>query len=83
MLDARGVVGHRIRIGVRREEGSFKAHAWVELGNLILGDTARNTLEYLPLTQVSVAGEPAFSGIAQQRIHGGARYTSNRLNWDQ
>jgi hypothetical protein len=83
MLDSRGVVGHRIRIGVQREDGSFKAHAWVELGNLILGDTARNTLEYLPLTQVSVAGEPAFSGMAQHRAQSGARYTGDRLRWDQ
>jgi hypothetical protein len=83
MLDARGVVGHRIRIGVRREGGSFNAHAWVELGNLILGDTAKNTLEYLPLTQVSVAGEPVSSGIAQQQAHSGARYTGDRLRWDQ
>ena len=36
MLDAHGIAGHRIRIGVRRDGGSFAAHAWVELGHLVL-----------------------------------------------
>jgi hypothetical protein len=61
MLDAHGIAGHRIRIGVSREHGSFTAHAWVELGHLILGESLANTLNYAPLTQLSVAGTPTLS----------------------
>ena len=83
MLDAHGIVGHRIRIGVRRDRGSFTAHAWVELGQRILGDTAANTLAYLPLAQVSVAGNPVLSGIMRHRLHRGPRHPGDRLTWDQ
>ena len=83
MLDARGIVGHRIRIGVRRDGGSFTAHAWVELGQRIVGDTTANTLPYLPLTQVSVTGEPALTGIIRHRLHRGPRHPGEPLRWDQ
>ena len=83
MLNAHGIVGHRIRIGVRRDGGSFTAHAWVELGHRILGDTTTNTLPYLPLTQVSVTGDPALSGIVRHRLHRGPRHNGDLLRWDQ
>jgi hypothetical protein len=83
MLEAHGIAGHSIRIGVRREGGSFTAHAWVELGNRVLGDTVSNTLSYVPLTQVSVAGTPMLSGIARHRLHRGPRHPGDRLEWDQ
>jgi hypothetical protein len=83
MLDAHGIAGHRIRIGVRRDAGSFTAHAWVELGHRILGDTVANTLSYAPLTRVSVTGQPALSGIARHRLHRGPRHAGDRLEWDQ
>ena len=54
MLDARGITAYRIRVGVRRAEGSFTAHAWVELGDAVFGDTAGNTEGYVLLTDVSV-----------------------------
>lgn len=83
MLDAHGIVGHRIRVGVRRDGGSFTAHAWVELGHRILGDTTTNTLAYLPLTHVSVTGHPTLSGIMRHRLHRGPRHLGDRLTWDQ
>jgi hypothetical protein len=83
MLNAHGVVGHRIRIGVRREGGAFTAHAWVQFGDLVLGDTETNTLTYSPLTHVSVTGDPAFSGIVPQRHGRGQRGAGDRLTWDQ
>lgn len=83
MLDAHGIAGHRIRIGVRRDGGSFAAHAWVELGQRVLGDTVANTLSYAPLTQVSVTGDPTLSGIARHRVHRGPRHAGDRLEWDQ
>ncbi len=83
MLNAHGISGHSIRIGVRRERGSFTAHAWVELGQRVLGDTSANTLAYLPLTQVSVTGNPALSGIVRHRLHRGPRHPGDPLRWDQ
>lgn len=83
MLDAHGITGHRIRIGVRRDAGAFTAHAWVELGHRILGDTVANTLSYVPLTGVSVTGEPIPSGIARHRLHRGPRHAGDRLEWNQ
>jgi len=83
MLNAHGIAGHSIRIGVRHDRGSFTAHAWVELGHRVLGDTTANTLAYLPLTQVSVTGNPALSGIVRHRLHRGPRHSGDRLTWDQ
>lgn len=40
LLRRHGVERGRIRVGVRWEDGQFLAHAWVELGDLILADTA-------------------------------------------
>lgn len=83
MLNAHGIAGHTIRIGVRHDRGSFTAHAWVELGHRVLGDTTANILAYLPLTQVSVTGNPALSGIMRHRLHRGPRHPGDRLRWDQ
>jgi hypothetical protein len=83
MLDAHGVVGHHIKVGVRRDRGSFTAHAWVELGHRILGDTTSNTLAYLPLTQLSLTGDPSLSGIVCHRFHRAPRHSGDRLKWDQ
>ena len=83
MLTAHGIAGHSIRIGVRHDRGSFTALAWVELGHRVLGDTTANTLAYLPLTQVSVTGNPGLSGIMRHRLHRGPRHPGDRLRWDQ
>jgi hypothetical protein len=83
LLEAHGIAGHSIRIGVRRDGGSFTAHAWVELGNRVLGDSIANTISYAPLAQVSVAGDPILSGIARHRLHRGPRHPGDRLEWDQ
>lgn len=83
LLDAHGIVGHRIRIGVRRDAGQFTAHAWVEFGNGILGDTLANTLSYAPLARVCVTSDPILSGIARHRFHRGPNHTGDRLSWDQ
>ena len=82
MLDAHGIAGHRIRIGVRHDGGSFAAHAWVELVQRVLGDTAANTLSYAPLTQFSLTGDPVLSGIARHRVHRGPRHAGDRFEWN-
>jgi hypothetical protein len=38
MLEARGMRGSRVRVGVRRRRGRFAAHAWVEYKSRVLGD---------------------------------------------
>lgn len=73
MLDARGIAAHRIRIGVRKERDFFTAHAWVELGDAVFGDTIGNTEGYVPLTDVSVNHGPGFSSRQ-------ARRSSSRLD---
>ena len=40
LLRHHGISRGRIRVGVRWEDGQFLAHAWVEMGDLILADTA-------------------------------------------
>lgn len=49
MLERHGVCGSRIRIGVRIDEGRLAAHAWVELGGLVLGDFVEHTGKFTPL----------------------------------
>ncbi|HEV8177793.1 MAG TPA: lasso peptide biosynthesis B2 protein [Gemmatimonadales bacterium] len=38
MLERSGIHGARVCVGGRRQSGTFVAHAWVEYGNLVLGD---------------------------------------------
>jgi hypothetical protein len=82
MLDAHGIGGHRIRIGVRRADGTFIAHAWVELGTWILGDTDWSTRSYVPLTQARVV-----RGRRLERTHLGdpvkPSLPNGRSMWDQ
>jgi len=54
MLDAHGIDCHCIQIGVRRVGGNFTAHAWVELGKWVLGDSDSSARSYVPLTEARV-----------------------------
>jgi hypothetical protein len=54
MLEARGISGGRICIGVRTRRGRFAAHAWVQRGNLLLGDVATHVNTFVPLTDVEL-----------------------------
>lgn len=49
-LKSRGIAGGRVRVGVRMRGGEFAAHAWVELGDLILGDTEWQVRSFTPLS---------------------------------
>ena len=53
MLDTNGIGGHRIRVGVRKTGADFGAHAWVELGDMALGDDTVDVDTYVPLTNVA------------------------------
>ena len=83
MLDGRGIHGHRIRIGVRRAGGTFSAHAWVELGDWVLGDSLWSTRSYAPLAEVCVVSARQPPGTARGSAFGGPRLPGGRSIWDQ
>lgn len=54
MLTARGIDGAMVRVGVRRTNGEFLAHAWVELAGETLGDTDEHVGSFAPLTNLDI-----------------------------
>lgn len=54
MLEARGMHGSQLRVGVRWEGESFAAHAWVEYGGRVLGDRPEHVSGYTPLSDVEL-----------------------------
>jgi len=50
MLRRAGIDDGRIRVGVRLREGGFEAHAWVELGGVVLGDEEWHVRTFTPVT---------------------------------
>ena len=42
----RNALRPRVRIGVRRDAGSLRAHAWLELGDLVLGEPGTTVTDY-------------------------------------
>jgi hypothetical protein len=55
MLYRRRVGPGVIRVGVDLREGIFTAHAWVQIGDLVVGDTRARISRYQPLADVRVA----------------------------
>ena len=55
LLESHGIEGSRIRVGVRMGEEGFVAHAWVELGEQVLGDRADRVRQFVELADVRVA----------------------------
>ena len=54
MLEAAGVSGAVVRVGIRRTGGEFLAHAWVELAGETLGDADDHVGSFVPLTNLDV-----------------------------
>ena len=54
MLEARGISGSQIKVGVRLQSGRFAAHAWVELDQRVLGDRETNVRRFEPLTDLQL-----------------------------
>ncbi|HEU5208100.1 MAG TPA: lasso peptide biosynthesis B2 protein [Longimicrobiales bacterium] len=50
MLRRRGIAGSTIRIGVRLQDGAFSAHAWVEVGGLVIGDSRAHVESFTRIT---------------------------------
>lgn len=47
-----------LRIGVRKEGGALRAHAWVELSGSIVNDTPAAVAPFVPLTAVPAGAAP-------------------------
>jgi hypothetical protein len=54
-LNAEGIFGSRMRVGVARQNGAFVAHAWIELDGRVIGDDALAVQMYTPLEGLSVS----------------------------
>jgi len=54
MLEAHGIRGSQIKIGVRRKGNELAAHAWVQYGDRVLGDTPSHVGSFAQLANVSV-----------------------------
>lgn len=58
LLERRGIRASRVCVGVRLEGDRFEAHAWVELGDQILGDKPEHVRGFEGLTELQVRGLP-------------------------
>ena len=56
MLTAAGISGAVVKVGVRRTDREFLAHAWVELAGETLGDADDHVGSFVPLTSLDVRG---------------------------
>ena len=54
MLEDRGIHGALVRVGVRRTNGEFLAHAWVEFAGETLGDADDHVGSFVQLTNLDV-----------------------------
>lgn len=58
LLERHGIHGSRIRIGVRMHKGRFGAHAWVEYGGCVVGDSTAHVASFAELTDVQLVDTP-------------------------
>lgn len=49
LLEHEGIRDARLRVGVRSAGGEFAAHAWLELGDVVLGDRPRHVRTFTPV----------------------------------
>ncbi len=54
LLRRRGIAAD-LRIGGRKEDGRFEAHAWVEVGEAVLGDASADRGEFEPFERREVS----------------------------
>jgi hypothetical protein len=55
MLDAAGIAGARVRVGVQLTDGRFRAHAWVEYAGEVVGDDPAAVARFVPIPDIRVA----------------------------
>jgi hypothetical protein len=56
LLERNGIFGSSIRIGVRRRDGEFQAHAWILWGNTVLGDRDDHVAGFTEVDDMRVLG---------------------------
>lgn len=54
LLDADGEGGSIVRVGVRRGRSGFEAHAWVEIGGVVVGDREDHVRSFVPVRGLDV-----------------------------
>lgn len=54
LLEKHGLAGGQVRIGVRMRGAAFHAHAWVEFGDIILGDRPAHVKTFIPVIGAQV-----------------------------
>ncbi|HLQ69557.1 MAG TPA: lasso peptide biosynthesis B2 protein [Gemmatimonadales bacterium] len=54
MLQARGLTGSSLRVGVRREGAAFLAHAWVDYRGMVLGEEEWHVKQFEELARMGV-----------------------------
>lgn len=54
LLDAEGIEGASVRVGVRRVDGEFSAHAWVTYGGRVIGEPQAFVERFNELTDIEV-----------------------------
>jgi hypothetical protein len=57
----RSGIAAEMRIGVRKQAGRFEAHAWVELGNVILNDFGEAHVHFAPFDGSILSQETSHS----------------------
>ncbi|CAG0980165.1 hypothetical protein ARNL5_02407 [Anaerolineae bacterium] len=55
LLNAAGIEGAHVRVGVYLAHGQFIAHAWVEYAGQVVGDDPAFVARYVPMTGLQVA----------------------------
>lgn len=56
LLRSEGISGSEIRVGVRRDGASLKAHAWVRWNARVLGDDPRHVSGFTEVDDIRVLG---------------------------
>lgn len=56
LLERAGIPGSEIRIGVRRRDGVFAAHAWIRWDNRVLGDIPAHVATFTEVDDIRVLG---------------------------
>lgn len=56
LLERAEIHGSEIRIGVRRRDGVFAAHAWIRWNNEILGDLPSHVATFTEVDDIRVLG---------------------------
>ncbi len=56
LLERADIHGSEIRIGVRRRDGIFAAHAWIRWNNQVLGDLPAHVATFTEVDDIRVLG---------------------------